>query len=179
MVDNGRALTVTELPFRILGTPERNGLLIVGDHASNHLPRGVDLGIQAEELDRHIAWDIGVADVAERIVANYRCAAFLGNVSRLVTDLNRYPVDADVVPLQSDGLFIPGNQLSGEERQARIERHFVPYHDSLSSLLQNQRPALQHQSPVQQHADTDEKQAEEHIVKGADVCFHLVLIFCF
>ena len=142
MVDDDRALAVTDLPFRILGTPERNGLLIVGDHASNHVPRDVDLGIQAEELDRHIAWDIGVAAVAERIVANYRCAAFLGNVSRLVTDLNRYPADADVVPLQSDGLFIPGNQLSAEERQARIERHFVPYHDRLSSLLQNQRPAL-------------------------------------
>ena len=42
---------------------------------------------------------------------------------------------------------------------------------------QHQAPVLQHQSPVKQHADADEKQAQEHIVEGADIGFHLVLEF--
>lgn len=133
---------MNDLPFRILGQPERNGLLIIGDHASNHVPHDVELGIAASELRRHIAWDIGVAEVAELIVSHYPSAAFLGNVSRLVTDLNRYPTDADVVPMQSDGLVIPGNDLSPGDREERITRHFSPYHDRLSSILQEQRPAL-------------------------------------
>ncbi len=133
---------MSELPFRILGQPERNRLLIIGDHASNHVPHDVDLGIATPELRRHIAWDIGVAEVAELVVSHYPCAAFLGNVSRLVTDLNRYPTDTDVVPAQSDGLVIPGNDLSPEKRDERIWRHFTPYHDRLSSILQEQRPAL-------------------------------------
>lgn len=133
---------MTPLPFRILGQPEHNGLLIIGDHASNRVPTDVDLGIADPELDRHIAWDIGVAEVAELIVSQYGCAAFLGNVSRLVTDLNRYPSDADVVPRQSDGLVIPGNNLSPEQKEERIRRYFVPYHDRLTALLLDQRPAL-------------------------------------
>lgn len=142
MVDNEWTFAVKDLPYRIVGEPDRGGLLIVGDHASNRIPQGVDLGIATPELDRHIALDIGVADVAELIVAQYPCAAFLGNVSRLVTDLNRYPTDADVVPKQSDGLVIPGNDLSEEQRGDRIERYFVPYHDKLTSILLEHRPAL-------------------------------------
>jgi predicted N-formylglutamate amidohydrolase len=142
MVDHGGAFAVTQYPYRILGEPEHDGLLIIGDHASNLVPSDVDLGIAAPELDRHIAWDIGVAEVAQLIVSQYRCAAFLGNVSRLVTDLNRYPSDADVVPVQSDGLDIPGNNLSPGQREERIRRHFAPYHDRLAAILHDQRPAL-------------------------------------
>jgi len=133
---------MTDTPYRILGVPVPNGLLIVGDHASNRIPPDIDLGIAPDQMLRHIAWDIGVADVAEHIVNDYRCAAILGNVSRLVTDLNRYPDESDVIPGQSDGLFIPGNCLDGEARAARIGRYYTPYHDRLSSILQDQRPAL-------------------------------------
>ena len=38
-------------------------------HASNNVPAGIDLGVDPEQLERHIAWDIGVAAVAEKIVA--------------------------------------------------------------------------------------------------------------
>ncbi|WP_373475110.1 N-formylglutamate amidohydrolase [Sphingorhabdus sp.] len=133
---------MTELPYRILGRPFRNGLLIVSDHASNHVPAGIDLGVDPKQLERHIAWDIGVAEVAEKIVADYPSAAILGNVSRLVVDLNRYPDEPDVIPVQSDGLFIPGNQLDLMGRMDRIARHFKPYHDMLDALIKDHRPAL-------------------------------------
>lgn len=133
---------MTDLPFRILGEPAQNGLLIVSDHASNRIPPDIDLGIDPDHMLRHIAWDIGVAEVAELIVDNYLCAAILGNVSRLVTDLNRYPDEIDVIPAQSDGLVIPGNCLDRTARNARIDKYYTPYHDQLSAILRDYRPAL-------------------------------------
>lgn len=133
---------MTDLPYRILGNPARGGLLIVSDHASNHVPAEIDLGLDPEQMERHIAWDIGVAAIAEKIVNISSCAAVLGNVSRLVVDLNRYPDEPDVIPTQSDGLFIPGNQLDQLGRSNRIAAHFTPYHDILAALVKNHRPAL-------------------------------------
>lgn len=120
--------------FRILGEPQPGGILIVADHASNRVPGDVDLGIAPELLDEHIAVDIGVASVADRMVRP-GTAAYLGNVSRLVCDLNRDREAPGVVPETSDGHPIPGNRLTTVERAARIARYFDPYHDGLTALL--------------------------------------------
>ena len=56
-------------PFRLVGEPRFGGILIVSDHASNRVPPGVDLGIDAALLMEHVAIDIGVAAVAERMAA--------------------------------------------------------------------------------------------------------------
>ena len=69
--------------FEILGTPQAGGVLIVADHASNHVPHGIDLGIDPVLLDQHIAWDIGVAEVAHLLVTRCGFAGILGGVSRL------------------------------------------------------------------------------------------------
>ena len=56
-----------------------------------------------------------------------------------MVDLNRYPDEPDVVPVQSDGLLIPGNQLDLNERMDRIAQHFTPYHDTLDALIKDHR----------------------------------------
>ncbi len=131
---------MTDSAYRIVGEPRFGGILIVADHASNRVPDGVDLGIDPALLDQHIALDIGVAGVAERMAQRPGTAAFLGNVSRLVCDFNREEVAPGAVPQVSDGYAIPGND--GDIRQARIERYFRPYHDALSALLDDKPPAL-------------------------------------
>lgn len=128
--------------FEIIGSPRAGGILIVCDHASNHVPRDVDLGIDAEILEQHIAWDIGVAGVARHLVEFADCAAFLATYSRLVTDLNRYPQDDSAIPVSSDGITIPGNDLTTAQRDARLERFFMPYHAALEDVLLADRPAL-------------------------------------
>jgi predicted N-formylglutamate amidohydrolase len=131
---------MTDAPYRIIGEPRFGGILIVGDHASNRVPDDIDLGIDPALLEQHIALDIGVAGVAERMAQRAGTAAFLGNVSRLVCDFNREEDAPGVVPVVSDGNEIPGND--GDVRQARIERYFRPYHDALSALLDDKPPAL-------------------------------------
>lgn len=141
MVDSHYA-AMNEAPFAILGTPQKGGFLIIGDHASNRVPVDIDLGIDPALLSAHIAWDIGVAEVARLIIQDARFAAYLGGYSRLVVDLNRDAHDAAAIPAHSDGVVIPGNDLGPKEEEERLERFFWPYHTYLAQLLSQHRPAL-------------------------------------
>jgi predicted N-formylglutamate amidohydrolase len=126
----------------LLGTPKADGILVVCDHASNAVPAGIDLGIDPALLERHIAFDIGVAGVAGYLVQLSDCAAFLAKWSRLLVDLNRYPHDDSVIPKASDAKVIPGNQLNAAERDERLKQYFHPYHAELADLVARNRPAL-------------------------------------
>lgn len=132
--------------YQVLGTPRAGGILIVADHASNRVPQGVDLGIAPELLHRHIAIDIGVAGVVERMVAENskdgEIAAWLANVSRLVCDFNRDLDAPGLLPEVSDGHEIPGNLLCAQGRSARLAQYFHAYHDDLEAQLTTAEPAL-------------------------------------
>ena len=129
-------------PFRVLGEPKSGGFLIIGDHASNAVPDDVVLGLDADNLNAHIAWDIGVDPVAHILTQDARFAAFLGRYSRLVVDLNREEDETDAIPSESDGRHIPNNDLDAKQRLDRIARYHRPYHDRLETLLLECRPAL-------------------------------------
>jgi len=133
---------MNDAPYRIVGTPRFGGILVVSDHASNRVPDGIDLGIDPALLDLHIALDIGVGAIAERMAARPGVAAFLGNVSRLVCDFNRDEHAPGLIPIASDGHAIPGNALSHDEHCARMDRFYHPYHQGLADLLAATRPAL-------------------------------------
>ncbi len=128
--------------YEILGNSAHGGLLIIVDHASNHVPDGIELGIDTCVLQKHIAWDIGVAAVARRIAALADCTAILASKSRLVVDLNRYAFEDAVIPVVSDGVAIPGNRISNDARNVRLRRYYHPYHDWIAANLKAARPAL-------------------------------------
>ncbi len=112
-------------------------LLLICDHASNHVPsRMNDLGLTREQLSRHIGWDIGAAAVARRLARRLDACAVLAAASRLVIDVNRDPADATSIPEISDGLRIPGNiGLSAAEKQRRVETFFLPYHAAIDAQV--------------------------------------------
>jgi predicted N-formylglutamate amidohydrolase len=107
----------------------------LADHASNHVPPDIDLGIERALLDQHIAVDIGVGAVAELLAERPGFAAFLANASRLVCDCNRDEGAPAIIPIASDGHAIPGNKLSHAEHEARLDRFFRPYHAALAKQL--------------------------------------------
>ena len=121
--------------FRLLGTPRFGGILVVSDHASNHVPADIDLGIDPHLLTEHMAIDIGVAEVGARLAERPGFAAFQCGVSRLVCDVNREEDAPGAVAEASDGHAIPGNMLAPEERAARIARFHAPYHAALADQL--------------------------------------------
>lgn len=133
---------MSEDAYRIVGTPRFGGILVVSDHASNRVPEGIDLGVAPELLTQHVAIDIGVAGVAERMAQRPGVAAFLGNVSRLVCDFNREEHAPGLIPIASDGHAIPGNALNHEGHMERLDRFYRPYHDALAALLDEAPPLL-------------------------------------
>ena len=111
------------------------------DHAGNRMPRRLgDLGVAADELRRHIAWDIGAAGVTRFLSERLDAFAILQTYSRLVIDCNRAPEVASSVVELSEYTAIPGNQsLPPAERDARVAEIFRPYHDRIKRELDRRR----------------------------------------
>lgn len=116
----------------------RSPFVLVCEHASNYIPSEYrQLGLADEELVRHIAWDIGAANVARALSKRLDAAAFLGCYSRLLIDLNRPTHVADSIPLRSESTDIPGNlSLDAAEKERRRRLMFHPFQDRLRAHLE-------------------------------------------
>lgn len=117
--------------------------LLVGDHAGNVIPRSLNgLGLSDEDLSRHIAWDIGIADLGARL-ADRLGASFIHQVySRLVIDCNRQPGRPDSIPNVSDGTAIAGNaELGVVQKLARVAEIHEPYHRAIADEIDRRRAA--------------------------------------
>lgn len=112
-------------------------LLLVCDHASNRIPAGLkDLGLPRDQIERHIGWDIGAAEVTAQVAEALQATAVLSGVSRLVIDCNRSPDDPTSIPLESDGTPIPGNaELPPEGKAHRARTWLHPYHHAIDKHL--------------------------------------------
>ena len=126
--------------FRRVGDIRPGGIVCVADHASNHVPDGIELGIDPALMHEHIAIDIGVEAVADRLARDYGIPAHLACVSRLVCDFNRLESDPAVVPERSDGHLIPGNV--GADVEQRLAAYYQPYHQGLAAFIAEARPGL-------------------------------------
>jgi predicted N-formylglutamate amidohydrolase len=103
------------------------------DHGGRLIPRALgDLGVSESERARHIAWDIGVAELGKRLAAKLDAFLITQAYSRLVIDCNRHPGSAQSIVTVSERTEIPGNVgLSDADRIARAAEIFYPYHDRI------------------------------------------------
>lgn len=124
-------------PYTVLNPDGKAPMLLVCDHASHAFPKSMDtIGLDENALQRHIAWDIGAAEVTRRLSEKLDAAAVLAGYSRLLIDLNRQPGDPGSIPEISDETMIPGNaNLSEGDQQQRVESFFWPYHHALANAL--------------------------------------------
>jgi predicted N-formylglutamate amidohydrolase len=115
----------------------RSPVVLICEHASNHIPaRYGALGLAPADLLRHIAWDIGAADLARRLSALLDAPLFLSGYSRLLIDCNRPPGSATSIPPKSEDTVIPGNQaLSRDEIASREAEYFAPFQDRIARFL--------------------------------------------
>ena len=104
-------------PFEIHHAAGRARALVVCDHASRAIPRALArLGLPDEATWRHIAWDIGAAELARALAVH---------------------LDAPAV-LFGDGQRVPGNEnLSEADRRARAAACHEPYHKAITARLQD------------------------------------------
>ena len=130
--------------------------LLLGDHAGRAIPARLNgLGLPPEALDRHIAWDIGVAGLGERLARRLDACFVRQAYSRLVIDCNRRPGAADRMPAVSDGQTIPGNgALAPAQAAARVREIYDPYQGRITALLDQRRAAGRRTLLVSLHSFT-------------------------
>src|SRR6201999_1685530 len=94
----------------------RSPFLLTCDHYGRLIPRMLaDLGLPESELTRHIAWDIGIAGVADTLSKHLDAHLVAQRYSRLVIDCNRPPAAASSIPRISEATMIPGNDGIGRD----------------------------------------------------------------
>jgi predicted N-formylglutamate amidohydrolase len=116
----------------------RSPFLLTSDHYGRIIPRALgDLGLPSSELTRHIAWDIGIAGVAEALSKHLDAHLIAQRYSRLVIDCNRPPQAASSIPRISEATVIPGNEgLSEQAAAARRRLIFEPYHRRIAEVIE-------------------------------------------
>lgn len=123
--------------YEIVNPRGSAALLLVCDHASRAIPAGLKrLGLPEPMLDRHIAYDIGAADLTRLLAERLDAPAVLAGYSRLLIDVNRQPGDPQSILEESDGVPIPGNiGLSDAEQEARAQAFHWPYHHCIDKVF--------------------------------------------
>jgi predicted N-formylglutamate amidohydrolase len=111
--------------------------VLVCEHASNRLPKKLgNLGLSPDDLQRHIAWDIGAEGVSRLLSKLLDAPLALQRYSRLAYDCNRQPESEGAMPGLSETTEIPGNKgLSSADKMDRIEAIYRPFHNGLAHLL--------------------------------------------
>jgi predicted N-formylglutamate amidohydrolase len=115
----------------------RSPFLLTSDHYGRAIPHILgDLGLSASELTRHIAWDPGIAGVADALSNHLDAHLIAQRYSRLVIDCNRPPGAPSSIPLISEATVIPGNEgLAREAAEARRRQIFDPYHRRIAEVI--------------------------------------------
>jgi predicted N-formylglutamate amidohydrolase len=124
-------------PYEVTNPEGTAPILFVCDHAGRAIPASLGrLGLDETALARHIAWDIGIAELTRDLALRFGAPAVLSTYSRLVIDCNRRLDDPTSIPVVSDRVPVPANlALTPDARSARAEACFLPYHRAIDRLL--------------------------------------------
>jgi predicted N-formylglutamate amidohydrolase len=143
------AVSETSLPSSLLLSAEepppvheinpqgRSPFLFTCDHYGRLIPKTLgDLGLSEQELGRHIAWDIGIAGVAEALARELDVHLVAQRYSRLVIDCNRPVTAVSSIPRLSEATTIPGNEaISRDDAERRRRAIFDPYHERIGEII--------------------------------------------
>jgi predicted N-formylglutamate amidohydrolase len=123
-------------PYFLCPGGEAPSLIFVCDHGGREIPEDYgDLGLPASAFTRHIAYDIGAADLTRALASRFGAPAAIGRYSRLFIDLNRGADDPTLVMKLSDGQVVPGNAaVDDAEIARRIALVHRPYHAAIAAL---------------------------------------------
>lgn len=129
---------MTYTPCFIHGEDRPGRWLVTCDHATNTVPPdigGGSLGLPREDMERHIAYDVGAAGVAQHLGVLLDSPVITSNFSRLVIDPNRGEDDPTLLMKLYDGSVIPQNRTAdAAERERRLNACHRPYHRELARL---------------------------------------------
>ena len=153
--------------FILLNEKGASPYVLVCEHASNRVPKQLgNLGLSADELQKHIAWDIGAEGVSRLMSRLLDAPLVLQRYSRLVFDCNRPPEAVDAMPEMSETTAIPGNKgLSAADKMARVEAIYRPFHGGLAHMLDQRACEGRATSLVTIHSFTKVYKGKERAVE--------------
>ena len=117
----------------ILNESGSSPVVLPCEHASNFIPSEyAGLGVSSDELQQHIAWDIGAAGVTRKLSRLIDAPALRGMYSRLLIDLNRPLTSPTSIVTRSESTDIAGNvSLDGrsahDEPRSTSSRSIAPW----------------------------------------------------
>ena len=126
--------------------PKGTGPFVFGcEHASNRIPTRLGtMGLDATELARHIAWDIGARRLTELLALRTDSPAILQRYSRLVNDCNRTVGHPGAFVTDADGSCVTGNLgLTDADRAAREREIYRPFHDALTGTIERRQQSAE------------------------------------
>lgn len=116
-------------------------VLIIVDHASNFLPKRYDnLGIEKKYFNTHIAYDIGIKNLAINISNGLNAKLIYSEFTRLLIDLNRDMNDPTLIPAISEKKIIIGNLNVTRNDLNYRKKIYHNYHKKIKSYVKNSRP---------------------------------------
>jgi predicted N-formylglutamate amidohydrolase len=160
------------LPVSVHNAGGNSAFLLVADHAGNLIPRALGrLGVAETELQRHIAWDIGIAGLGRALAEALDATLIQQNYSRLVIDCNR-PLEAETsIPDISEQTPIPGNVgVDDASKAARAGEIFWPYHERIEAELERRQQAGLPMAVISLHSFTP-------VYKGAQRPWHAGVLY--
>lgn len=143
-------------PYEIENPQGTADVLLLCDHARNFIPRALyQLGLAPEHLERHIAYDIGIAPITRRLAQALDAPAVLSTFSRLIVDPNRKLDDPTLIPAIADGTIVPGNRdLTPGEIAVRLDAFYRPYHRAVAARLDEMQRAGRFPVLISMHSFT-------------------------
>jgi predicted N-formylglutamate amidohydrolase len=125
------------LPWHAENPHGSSGYLIICDHAGRRIPQRLgELGLSGNDLQRHIAWDIGAAEVATALGRSLDACVILQTYSRLVIDCNRPLGSPGSIVTHSEDTAIPGNLgITAPEVAVRQHEIFQSYHGRIREQI--------------------------------------------
>ena len=135
-------------PFVIRNPEATAPILLVCDHASLRFPTSLGtMGLDPAASRCHLALDIGVGSLTEKLADSLGVTAVLCQYSRLIVDCNRQLMDPGAFLEFGDGIIITGNRnLHQAEKDARANEIYWPYHSAIDGQIKRlQRKSV---SPV-------------------------------
>ncbi|MBI0065564.1 N-formylglutamate amidohydrolase [Commensalibacter sp. M0134] len=130
-------------PVNMINRHSISPFLIICDHAGKFIPEKLNnLGLEPNDLERHIAFDIGIKGVGKKLAKKLNATLILQNYSRLVIDCNRNPNHENLIIKISDKTVIKGNlDLSDEEKKSRVSSIYNSYHACIEQDIERRQNA--------------------------------------
>ncbi|MEH6359732.1 MAG: N-formylglutamate amidohydrolase [Amylibacter sp.] len=132
-----------ENPAHVINGQGQSRVLLVCEHASNHIPaRYAGLGLTKAAKISHAAWDPGAQAISERISALLDAPLVVSKVSRLVYDCNRPPTSTGAIRAVSEQVIVPGNDaLTTAEQKERVETVYEPFTQTVTDTIKSFKAA--------------------------------------